>query len=57
MPAILCVAGLIVLVDLWPLDVDLSPDQSPDYEDDLATSEESLNATQTKIGAVATSRT
>ncbi len=40
LPAMLCVAGLIVLADLWPLDVELSPDQSPDYEDDLTVLEE-----------------
>ncbi len=57
LPALLCVAGLIVVADLWPLDVELSPDQNPDYEDDLATSEDNRNASQTKNGAASASAT
>lgn len=55
LPAMLCVAGLIVLADLWPIEVELSPDQNPDYEDDLETAEDNLKATQTNNGAATTS--
>lgn len=54
-PVFLCVAGLILIADFWPVEVEWTPDQNPDYEDDLATSDESRNANQTKNGAATTS--
>jgi hypothetical protein len=54
-PAFLCVAGLILLADFWPLEAEWNPDQNPDYEDDLEMSEEIRNASQTKNGATTAS--
>jgi hypothetical protein len=35
LPAILCVAGLIALADLWPIDIEVSADQDSDLEENL----------------------
>lgn len=54
-PALLCVAGLILIADFLPLDIEWNPDQNPDYEDDFEMSEDILNANHTKSGAATAS--
>jgi hypothetical protein len=50
-PALLCVAGLILIADFLPIEPEWNPDQNPDYEDDLAINDEIRNANQTNNGA------
>lgn len=54
-PALLCVAGLILVADFLPIEMEWNPDQNPDHEEDFASTEESLNASQTNSGAATTS--
>jgi hypothetical protein len=54
-PVFLCVAGLILIADVLPIEAEWSPDQNPDYEDDFEIQEDSLNANQTNTGATTAS--
>jgi hypothetical protein len=56
-PAFLFVAGLLLLADFSPIEPEWNPDQNPDYEDDLAISEDIRNANQTNNGAATASTT
>lgn len=54
-PALLCVAGLVLLADQWPFDIDWTGDQEAESEEDLAISEDSRNAMNVNKGAASTS--
>ncbi len=54
-PVLLCVAGLILIADFLPIEAEWSPDQNPDYEEDLAISDDNRKAIQTKTGAATAS--
>lgn len=55
-PVFLCVAGLILVADFWPLEVEWTEGES-DYEEELelASSDDKRKATHTKSGAATTS--
>lgn len=54
-PALLCVAALILVADFWPVDVDWTSDQATGCEEERAISADKRKATHTKSGAATTS--
>ena len=56
-PALLCVAGLIVVVDFLPVDVESVSDQATagEEEEERAMSDDNRKASQTKSGAASAS--
>lgn len=55
LPAFLCVAGLIILADLVPIQGELHPDHDADFENEFAIEDDNRNAIQTKKGAATAS--
>ena len=49
--AALCVAGLLIAADFYPVEITWSPDQNPDPEDDLVVNDDNQQANQANTGA------
>lgn len=56
-PVLLCVGGLILMADFLPFELEWSPDQNPDPEDDLIVNEDNQQASQANNGAATQSMT